>query len=495
MHCTLKANSRKRNQIALCACSTKTAHLLRCFAYALWQFKICVLGCRAGPIKLTGSKIRTNRSLALPNIVAVGLQWGDEGKGKIVDFIASRADIVVRFQGGHNAGHTLVVGGKVFKLSLIPSGVIRPNLLSVIGNGVVIDPWVLLNEIETLEAMGISISERNLAIADCASLVLPLHSELDILRERIAGKAKIGTTGRGIGPAYEDKVGRRAIRICDLACESSISKRLDALLEHHSALRIGLGQERPDRQALFDGLAEIAPKVYRFAAPVWQLLHNARSSKKNILFEGAQGIFLDIDYGTYPFVTSSSTAASSAYAGTGTAPGALDRVLGICKAYSTRVGSGPFPTELNDEVGRRLADVGQERGTVTGRRRRCGWFDAAMVSQACRLSGAYAVALTKIDVLDGIEELKIGVGYKLDGEFREFLPPLAEEQARAIPVYESLPGWRESTADARNFADFPDNAIAYIRRIEKLIGCPIRILSNSPRRESTIVLEDLFSAS
>jgi len=428
----------------------------------------------------------------LANIVAVGLQWGDEGKGKIVDFLAADADIVIRFQGGHNAGHTLVVDDRVFKLSLLPSGVIRPGVMSLIGSGVVIDPWVLVDEIESLDSMGIAVSERNLAIASNASLILPVHAELDIMREERAGKSKIGTTGRGIGPAYEDKVGRRAIRVCDLASEKTIRQRLDGLLEHHAALRKGFGMNAPDARRIYESLLEVAPKILRYAKPIWEILHDARNSNMNVLFEGAQGTFLDIDFGTYPFVTSSSTVAANAFTGTGASPSARDRVLGICKAYSTRVGSGPFPTELNDGTGNRLAEVGRETGTVTGRLRRCGWLDAAMVRQACRISGADAVALTKIDVLDGMSEIKIGVGYDIDGEFREFLPPLADEQARARPVYETLPGWTEPTSNARRLEDLPANSLAYIRRIEALIECPVKILSTSPGRDATIVLDNLF---
>jgi adenylosuccinate synthase len=429
----------------------------------------------------------------MANVVVVGAQWGDEGKGKIVDWLSERADVIARFQGGHNAGHTLVIDGKVFKLSLLPSGIVRGGKLSVIGNGVVLDPWALLTEIEKLTGQGVEISPGNLMLAENTPLILPLHQDLDRLREEAAGAAKIGTTGRGIGPAYEDKVGRRSIRVADLGDADTLETRLDRLLAHHDALRRGLGAEAIDRAALKAALIEVAPKILPFAAPVWKVLAEKRAAGRRILFEGAQGSLLDIDFGTYPYVTSSNTLAGMAATGTGMGPGAVDFVLGIVKAYTTRVGEGPFPAELHDADGRRLGERGHEFGTVTGRKRRCGWFDAVLVRQTCTTSGVKGIALTKLDVLDGFEELKICVAYDLDGTRIDHLPTAAALQARVTPVYETLPGWSETTAGARSWADLPAEAIKYVRRVEELIGCPVAMLSTSPEREDTILVTDPFA--
>jgi adenylosuccinate synthase len=429
----------------------------------------------------------------MTNVVVVGAQWGDEGKGKIVDWLSERADVIARFQGGHNAGHTLVIDGTVYKLSLLPSGIVRPGKLSVIGNGVVLDPWALLSEIDKLTAQGVEISPENLMVAENTPLILPLHQDLDRIREEAAGKAKIGTTGRGIGPAYEDKVGRRTIRVADLGDETTLDIRLDRLLAHHDALRRGLGAEAIDRADLKARLTEVAPKILRFAGPVWQALDARRKAGRRILFEGAQGALLDIDFGTYPYVTSSNTLAGMAASGTGMGPGAIGFVLGIVKAYTTRVGEGPFPAELHDADGQRLGERGHEFGTVTGRKRRCGWFDAVLVRQTCTTSGVNGIALTKLDVLDGFDELKICIGYDLDGERIDHLPMAAELQARVTPIYETLPGWSETTAGARSWADLPAQAIKYVRRIEELIDCPVAMLSTSPEREDTILVTDPFA--
>ena len=429
----------------------------------------------------------------MANVVVVGAQWGDEGKGKIVDWLSERADIIVRFQGGHNAGHTLVIGETVFKLSLLPSGIVRPGKLAVIGNGVVLDPWALFSEIDKLAGQGVRISTENLMIAENTPLILPLHQDLDKLREEAAGASKIGTTGRGIGPAYEDKVGRRTIRVADLADEETLEARLDRLLAHHDALRQGLGATPIDRAELKAKLMEIAPKLLPFAQPVWKILGEHRRAGKRILFEGAQGSLLDIDFGTYPYVTSSTTMAGMAASGTGLGPSAIGFVLGIVKAYTTRVGSGPFPTELEDEVGQRLGERGHEFGTVTGRKRRCGWFDAVLVRQTCAISGANGIALTKLDVLDGFDVLKICVGYTVDGQHYDHLPTAAALQAKAIPVYEEMEGWQESTQGARSWADLPAAAIKYVRRIEELIHCPVALLSTSPERDDTILVTDPFA--
>lgn len=427
----------------------------------------------------------------MANVTVVGSQWGDEGKGKIVDWLSERADVVVRFQGGHNAGHTLVVGNKTYKLSLLPSGVVRGKL-SVIGNGVVVDPWALLREIETLRGQGVSVTPTTLRVAENVALILPLHGEIDRLREESRGEAKIGTTGRGIGPAYEDKVARRAIRLCDLADRATLEGKLDELLRHHDALRRGLGVAPIDRAALAKSLHEVAPKVLPFADPAWLLLDEARRGGKRILFEGAQGAMLDIDHGTYPYVTSSNTVAGQAAAGSGMGPRATGYVLGITKAYTTRVGSGPFPTELSDDIGKLLGTRGNEFGTVTGRPRRCGWFDAVLVRQAVRIGGIKGIALTKLDVLDGLEELKLCTAYRFAGHTLHHLPAAMAAQAAIEPVYEIMPGWRESTRGARSWVDLPAAAIKYVKRVEELIGCPVALLSTSPERDDTIVVHDPF---
>lgn len=429
----------------------------------------------------------------MANVVVVGAQWGDEGKGKIVDWLSERADVIARFQGGHNAGHTLVIGDQVFKLSLLPSGIVRKGKLAVIGNGVVLDPWALFSEIDKLAAQGVAISTENLMIAENTPLILPLHQDLDRLREEAAGAAKIGTTGRGIGPAYEDKVGRRTIRVADLGDEETLDQRLDRLLAHHDPLRQGLGAEPIDRAELKARLLEVAPKLLPYAQPVWKIMADARKSGRRILFEGAQGALLDIDFGTYPYVTSSTTMSGMAASGTGMGPGAIGYVLGIVKAYTTRVGSGPFPTELTDGIGQRLGERGREFGTVTGRKRRCGWFDAALVRQTCAISGVNGIALTKLDVLDGFETLKICTGYTVDGQHYDYLPTAAALQARAQPVYEEIEGWSESTEGARSWADLPAAAIKYVRRIEELIQCPVALLSTSPERDDTILVTDPFA--
>ncbi|MFD1912247.1 adenylosuccinate synthase [Halodurantibacterium flavum] len=429
----------------------------------------------------------------MANVVVVGAQWGDEGKGKIVDWLSERADVIARFQGGHNAGHTLVIDGTVYKLSLLPSGIVRGGKLSVIGNGVVLDPWALLSEIEKLAAQGVTVSPENLMIAENTPLILPVHGELDRAREAQNSLAKIGTTGRGIGPAYEDKVGRRTVRVADLADPETLELRLDRLLTHHDALRRGLGLEPVDRAGLKAALEEVAPKILPFAQPVWKVLTEARRAGKRILFEGAQGSLLDVDFGTYPFVTSSNTTAGAAATGTGLGPNAIDFVLGIVKAYTTRVGEGPFPSELMDADGQRLGERGHEFGTVTGRKRRCGWFDAVLVRQTCATSGVSGIALTKLDVLDGFETLKICVGYELDGQRLDYLPTAANQQARVTPIYEEHEGWAESTAGARSWADLPAAAVKYVRRIEELIQCPVALVSTSPERDDTILVTDPFA--
>jgi adenylosuccinate synthase len=429
----------------------------------------------------------------MANVVVIGSQWGDEGKGKIVDWLSERADVVVRFQGGHNAGHTLVIDGEVFKLSLLPSGVVRPGKLSMIGNGVVVDPWALLEEIDRIEEQGVKLDPSRLRVAENASLILPLHRTLDRAREEARGKAKIGTTGRGIGPAYEDKTARRAIRVCDLADLDMLGEKIDELLVHHNALLRGFEQEEIDRDELLDMLKELAPRLLPYAASVWRELDDASRDRKRILFEGAQGIMLDVDHGTYPFVTSSNTVSGAAAAGTGLGPKSLDYILGITKAYTTRVGSGPFPTELEDEVGCRLGERGKEFGTVTGRQRRCGWFDAVLVRKSVKLSGMDGIALTKLDVLDGLSELKVCVGYKINGQEFDYFPTLPSLQAAAEPVYENMDGWSESTQGARSWADLPATAIKYIRRIEELIEAPVTLLSTSPERDDTIMVRDPFA--
>jgi adenylosuccinate synthase len=429
----------------------------------------------------------------MANVVVVGAQWGDEGKGKIVDWLSERADIVARFQGGHNAGHTLVIDGNVYKLSLLPSGIVRGGKQSVIGNGVVLDPWALLSEIDKLAAQGVAVSPETLMIAENTPLILPIHGELDRARESQNAVAKIGTTGRGIGPAYEDKVGRRSIRVADLADAPTLDTRIGRLLTHHNALRAGLGLEPVDAEALKAQLLDVAPKILPYAKPVWKHLTEARRAGKRILFEGAQGSLLDVDFGTYPYVTSSNTLAGMAATGVGLGPTAIDFVLGIVKAYTTRVGEGPFPSELFDADGERLGERGHEFGTVTGRKRRCGWFDAVLVRQTCATSGVSGIALTKLDVLDGFETLKICTGYMLDGEKLDYLPTAANLQARVTPVYEEMEGWSQSTAGARSWADLPGAAIKYVRRIEELIQCPVALLSTSPERDDTILVTDPFA--
>jgi adenylosuccinate synthase len=426
------------------------------------------------------------------NVAVIGSQWGDEGKGKIVDWLADRADVVVRFQGGHNAGHTLVIGNQTYKLALLPSGIVSGKF-SVIGNGVVVDPWALLREIETVRGQGVTVTPENLALAENAALILPLHSKLDILREEARGAAKIGTTGRGIGPAYEDKVGRRAIRACDLQDLDSLPSKVEALLLHHNALLKGMGAPEVDGRELLNQLREIAPKITPYIRVVWKDLNEKRRSGARILFEGAQAVMLDIDHGTYPYVTSSNTVAGQIAAGAGIGPRAVGYVLGITKAYTTRVGSGPFPSELNDEIGKTLGERGREFGTNTGRPRRCGWFDAALVRQSCKVSGIDGIALTKLDILDGFEELKICTGYTIDGEHFDHLPAATQLQAKLKPVYETVEGWSESTKGARSWAQLPATAIKYIRRVEELIEAPVALLSTSPERDDTILVTDPFA--
>ena len=426
----------------------------------------------------------------MANVTVVGAQWGDEGKGKIVDWLSNRADVVVRFQGGHNAGHTLVVDGKVYKLALLPSGVVQGKT-SVIGNGVVVDPWHLLSEIDKIADQGVAITPDLLILADNACLILPLHRDLDQAREA-ASTQKIGTTGRGIGPAYEDKVGRRAIRVADLADPEALKPKIDRLLAHHGALRRGLGLPEASAQELFDALMELAPRILAYAQPAWRVLDQAYKAGRKILFEGAQGSLLDVDHGTYPFVTSSNTAAGQASAGSGMGPSATGYVLGIVKAYTTRVGEGPFPAELFDEVGQHLSTVGREVGVNTGRARRCGWFDSVLVRQSVAINGIHGVALTKLDVLDGLKTLKICVGYKIGDKVLDYLPAGLRDQAAATPVYEEIEGWTESTAGARSFKDLNANAIKYVRRVEELIGAPVALLSTSPERDDTILMRDPF---
>ncbi|MBZ4023515.1 adenylosuccinate synthase [Rhodobacter sp. TJ_12] len=431
----------------------------------------------------------------MANVVVVGAQWGDEGKGKIVDWLSERADVIARFQGGHNAGHTLVIGGKVYKLNALPSGVVRGGKLSVIGNGVVLDPWHLIKEIATIREQGVDISPENLMIAENTPMIMPFHGELDRAREAQAtgSNAKIGTTGRGIGPTYEDKVGRRVIRVADLSDDATLETRVDRALIHHNALRDGLGLPPIDRDALLAELRAIAPEILQYAKPVWKVLTELRKAGKRILFEGAQGSLLDIDFGTYPFVTSSNVIAGQAATGVGMGPNAVDYSLGIVKAYTTRVGEGPFPTELDDEDGERLGTRGHEFGTVTGRKRRCGWFDAVLVRQTCAISGMNGIALTKLDVLDGFETLKICVGYEVDGVRYDYLPTQAALQEKATPIYEEMEGWSESTQGARSWNDLPGAAVKYVRRIEELIQCPVSMLSTSPERDDTILVTDPFA--
>ena len=428
----------------------------------------------------------------MANVAVIGAQWGDEGKGKIVDWLSERAEVVVRFQGGHNAGHTLVIGNQTYRLALLPSGVVRPGKLSIIGNGVVVDPWHFLEEVQKVSGQGVSVTPENLKIANHAVLILPLHRDLDGWREDVPGTIKIGTTRRGIGPAYEDKVGRRAIRLGDLAEPEVLGRKVETLLAHHNALRQGLGQPTVDGRALLADLLELAPRILPFAEDVWERLDALRASGKRILFEGAQATMLDIDHGTYPFVTSSNTVAAQAMIGSGLGNGAVGYVLGIAKAYTTRVGDGPFPTELRDEIGQLLGDRGHEFGTNTGRRRRCGWFDAVMVRQAVKLNGIDGIALTKLDVLDGLDEIKVCVGYELDGRRIERFPFTMGAQAKLTPLWETFDGWGASTRGARSFAELPATCIKYVRRIEELVGCPVALLSTSPEREDTILMTDPF---
>jgi adenylosuccinate synthase len=434
----------------------------------------------------------------MANVVVVGAQWGDEGKGKIVDWLSERADIVVRFQGGHNAGHTLVIDGKTYKLALLPSGVVRKGKLSVIGNGVVVDPWHLVAEIEGIGKLGVDVGPDQLKLAENATLILPLHRELDQLREEAAGGQKIGTTGRGIGPAYEDKVGRRAIRVQDLRNLANLGPKIDRLLVHHNALRRGLGKPEISKDSLIDELSAIAPKVLPYIDTVWDLLDRARKSGKRILFEGAQGALLDVDHGTYPYVTSSNTIAGQAAAGSGMGPSSLNYILGLAKAYTTRVGSGPFPTELldadgnPDEIGRLLGERGKEFGVNTGRARRCGWFDAVLVRQVVRVTGITGIALTKLDILDTLPEIKVCVAYELDGQRIDRLPAGMNQQARIKPIYETFEGWTESTQGARSWAGLPAQAVKYVKHIEELIECPVTLLSTSPERDDTILMKDPF---
>jgi adenylosuccinate synthase len=428
----------------------------------------------------------------MANVVVVGAQWGDEGKGKIVDWLCEQADVVVRFQGGHNAGHTLVIGDKVYKLSLLPSGVVRPGKLGVIGNGVVLDPYALVAEVERLGEQGVEITRDNLRVAENATLILSLHRELDALRENSNSGTKIGTTKRGIGPAYEDKAGRRAIRLMDLADLATLPDKIDRLLVHHNALRRGLQLDEFDPKAIYEELASVAPKVLPYMDAVWRLLDGERRAGKRILFEGAQGALLDVDHGTYPFVTSSNTVAGQAATGSGLGPGAVGYVLGIAKAYTTRVGEGPFPTELFDETGELIGRKGKEFGVVTGRKRRCGWFDATLVRQTVRTSGIDGIALTKLDILDGFETIRIGTGYRLEGETIDYFPASQGAQAKVEPIYEEIEGWTGSTAGARSWADLPAQAIKYVRRIEELIGAPVAVLSTSPERDDTILMRNPF---
>ena len=427
------------------------------------------------------------------NVVVIGSQWGDEGKGKIVDWLSSKADVVIRFQGGHNAGHTLVIDGVTYKLRLLPSGIVRKNTISIIGNGVVVDPWALLDEIKEISSKGIEITPKNLIISDSANLILPFHKELDEIREDAAGKAKIGTTRRGIGPAYEDKVGRRSVRIMDLVSEKDLDKRLDTALSHHNAIRKGLEKEIYEKKQLKEDLLKISTEILKYSKPVWKKIDEFKSNKKKILFEGAQGILLDIDHGTYPFVTSSNTVASAAATGSGCGPNTINYVLGITKAYSTRVGEGPFPTELTDKVGQQLGERGKEFGTVTSRKRRCGWFDGVLVRQTIKISGINGIALTKLDVLDELEEIKMCIAYEIKGKKINYLPASTEEQLNIKPVYKSFKGWKSSTKGIKKFDDLPDNAKLYVTELEKFLETKVSSISTSPERNDTILIEDPFN--
>ncbi len=428
----------------------------------------------------------------MKNVAVVGSQWGDEGKGKIVDWLSSEADVVVRFQGGHNAGHTLVIDGVTYKLRLLPSGIVRKNKISIIGNGVVVDPWALLDEIKEIKSKGVEISEKNLILSESANLILPFHKEMDEIREDAAGKAKIGTTRRGIGPAYEDKVGRRSIRVMDLISEKNLDHRLETVLMHHNAIRKGLGKELFEKNKLKKELLEIAPQILKFSKPVWKKIDEFKNEGKKILFEGAQGILLDVDHGTYPFVTSSNTVASSAATGSGCGPNTIGYVLGITKAYTTRVGEGPFPTELKNETGEHLGKVGKEFGTVTSRKRRCGWFDGVLVRQTIKVSGINGIALTKLDVLDELEEIKMCVAYELDGKKVDYLPAAVDDQLKVKPIYKSFKGWKSSTKGIKNFEKLPEKAKIYIKELEKFIETKVSSISTSPERNDTILIEDPF---
>ncbi|MAQ28209.1 MAG: adenylosuccinate synthase [Pelagibacteraceae bacterium] len=428
----------------------------------------------------------------MKNVVVVGSQWGDEGKGKIVDWLSSEADVVVRFQGGHNAGHTLVIGGVTYKLRLLPSGIVRKNKISIIGNGVVVDPWALLEEIEEIKSKGVEISEKNLIISEAANLILPFHREMDEIREDTAGKAKIGTTRRGIGPAYEDKVGRRSIRVMDLISEKNLDQRLETVLMHHNAIRKGLGKDLFQKEKLKKDLLKIAPEILRYSQPVWKKINEFSQQGKKILFEGAQGILLDVDHGTYPFVTSSNTVASSAATGSGCGPNSINYVLGITKAYTTRVGEGPFPTELTDKIGEQLGLRGKEFGTVTSRKRRCGWFDGVLVRQTIKISGIDGIALTKLDVLDELDEIKICIAYELNGKKIDYLPAAVDDQLKVKPVYKSFKGWKSSTKGIKDINDLPQNAKNYILDLERFIETKISSISTSPERNDTILIEDPF---
>jgi adenylosuccinate synthase len=437
-------------------------------------------------------RVNHRQGAIMADVAVIGVQWGDEGKGKIVDWLSARADIVVRFQGGHNAGHTLVIDGKTYKLSLLPSGVVREGRLGVIGSGVVVDPWALAAEIDRLREQGVRVTPDNLAVAENATLILPVHQELDAMREGAAAGVKIGTTKRGIGPAYEDRAGRRAIRAVDLLHPESLPGKVENLLVHHNALRRGFGAPEVDARSLTSRIQEVAPRTAPFVKPVWRLLDEARRARKRILFEGAQGVLLDVDHGTYPYVTSSNTVAGQAATGSGLGPRAVGYVLGIVKAYTTRVGEGPFPTELTDAIGERIGERGREFGTVTGRKRRCGWFDAALVRQALKIAGVDGVALTKLDVLDGFDELKVCVGYDIGGARLDYLPAGADAQKAVKPVYETMPGWKGSTVGARSWAQLPAEAVKYVRRIEELIERPVALVSTSPERDDVILMKDPF---
>ena len=428
----------------------------------------------------------------MKNVVVVGSQWGDEGKGKIVDWLSEQADVVIRFQGGHNAGHTLVIDGITYKLRLLPSGIVRKNKISIIGNGVVVDPWALLDEIREIQSKGVQVEINNFIISESANLILPFHREMDEIREDAAGKGKIGTTRRGIGPAYEDKVGRRSIRVMDLRSEKNLDQRLESVLLHHNAIRKGLGKKIFQKEKLKKDLLSIAPKILKFSQPVWLKINQFKRQKKKILFEGAQGILLDVDHGTYPFVTSSNTVASSAATGTGCGPNSINYVLGITKAYTTRVGEGPFPTELNDDIGELLGSRGKEFGTVTSRKRRCGWFDGVLVRQTIKISGIDGIALTKLDVLDELDEIKMCIQYELDGKKIDYLPAAVEDQLKIKPIYKSFPGWKKSTKGVKNMEDLPDKAKNYIYAVEDFIETKVSSISTSPEREDTILIENPF---